>query len=118
VFGRGAGGFSGWSKAKAELDARIAEMRGGQALAPWTLHDLRRSISTALHERLSVAPHVVEVILGHVGGHRAGIAGVYNRALYLDERRRALARWGAHIIALLTGDPQKATVVDQHKKQQ
>jgi integrase len=28
VFGRGAGGFSGWSKAKAELDARIAKARG------------------------------------------------------------------------------------------
>ena len=27
VFGRGAGGFSGWSKAKAELDARIASAR-------------------------------------------------------------------------------------------
>jgi integrase len=101
VFGRGAGGFSGWSKAKAELDARIAQMRGGQALAPWTLHDLRRSISTALHERLSVAPHVVEVILGHISGHKAGVAGVYNRALYLDERRRALACWGEHVVGLV-----------------
>ena len=27
VFGRGAGGFSGWSKAKAELNARIAAAR-------------------------------------------------------------------------------------------
>ena len=66
VFGRGAGGFSGWSKSKVEFDTRIAQMRGGQALAPWTLHDLRRTISTALHERFGVAPHIVEVILGHV----------------------------------------------------
>ena len=27
VFGIGAGGFSGWSKAKSELDARIAQAR-------------------------------------------------------------------------------------------
>jgi integrase len=100
VFGRGAGPFSGWSRAKAELDVRIAEIRNGQALEPWTVHDLRRSISTWLHEH-GIAPHVVEVILGHVSGHKGGIAGVYNKALYLDERRRALARWGEHVMSLL-----------------
>jgi integrase len=105
VFGRGAGGFSGWSKSKIEFDTRIAQMRGGQALAPWTLHDLRRAISTALHERFGVAPHVVEMLLGHVSGHKGGVAGVYNKALYLDERRRALERWGEHMRELVIGEP-------------
>ena len=108
VFGRGAGGFSGWSKSKVEFDTRIAQMRGGQALAPWTLHDLRRTISTALHERFGVAPHIVEAILGHVSGHKAGVAGVYNKASYIDERRRALERWGEHVMALLIGEPTSA----------
>jgi integrase len=105
VFGRGAGGFSGWSKSKIEFDTRIAQMRGGQALASWTLHDLRRTISTALHERFRVAPHVVEVILGHVSGHKGGVAGVYNKALYLEERRRALERWGEYVTELAIGEP-------------
>jgi integrase len=97
VFGYGATGWQDWSGSKADLDARL-----GNAFE-WTPHDFRRSLSTALHERFGVPPHVVEAILGHVGGHRGGVAGVYNRAIYLEERRRALQRWGEHIEGLVTG---------------
>jgi len=110
VFGRGLRGFSGWSKSKVEFDTRIAQMRGGQALPPWTLHDLRRTISTALHERFGIAPHVVEVILGHVSGHKGGVAGVYNKALYIDERRRALERWGKQVMALVNSEPTSSQI--------
>ena len=108
VFGNGTG-YQNYSRGKAELDARIA--KAGHSLAHWTLHDFRRSVSTALHDRFGVSPHVVEVILGHAGGHKGGVAGVYNKALYLEERRRAMERWGAHIMGLVTGKPAKATVV-------
>jgi hypothetical protein len=70
-----------------------------------------------LHERFDVPPHVVEVILGHVGGHKSGVAGTYNKAIYLDERRRALERWGAHIMELVTGKRAKASVVDLRGRQ-
>ncbi len=93
VFGRGEGGFSGWSQCKGRLDAKLD-------LAPWTLHDARRSISTVLHEKFNVPPHVVEAILGHISGHRAGVAGTYNRALYLDQRREALEKYAGHIKGL------------------
>jgi integrase len=105
-------GYQNWSRGKVDLDARIVEANRGKALAPWTLHDFRRSVSTALHDRFGVPPHVVEVLLGHAGGHKAGVAGTYNKALYLEERRRGLERWGAHIIELVTGKPAKAKVVD------
>ena len=111
VFGNG-GGYQNWSRAKAELDARIAATNGGKRLEPWTLHDFRRSISTALHDRFGVLPHIVETLLGHAGGHKGGVAGTYNKALYLEERRRALQRWGAHIMELVTGEHVKAPVVD------
>jgi len=55
---------------------------------------------------------VVEEILGHVGGHKGGVAGTYNKAIYLEERRCALERWGAHIMELVTGKRVKAPVVD------
>jgi hypothetical protein len=29
---------------------------------------------------LGIAPRIVEAVLNHVSGHKAGIAGVYNRA--------------------------------------
>ena len=93
VFGRGKGGFSGWSQSKARLDARLG-------LEPWTLHDLRRSLSTIMHERLDVAPHVVESCLGHVSGHKAGVAGTYNKSQYLVQKREALERYADHIRGL------------------
>jgi integrase len=112
VFGARVGcGYQNFSRSKALLDERIARVNGGKKLEPWTLHDFRRSISTALHERFSVPPHVVEVLLGHAGGHKRGVSGIYNKALYIDDRRRALERWGAHLMALVTGKPVDATVV-------
>ena len=80
-----------WAVEKVALDKRIAEAQG-EPLAPWVVHDLRRAFSTALHDKLGVPPHVVEVLLGHVG-HQAGVAGTYNKAAYLTERERALSRW-------------------------
>jgi hypothetical protein len=56
-----------------------------------------------LHERFDVPPHIVETILGHVGGHKSGVGGVYNKALYLDQRRAALERWAAHVMQLAGG---------------
>jgi integrase len=107
VFGYGRGrGWQDWSGSKADLDVRIASARKGEGL-DWTLHDFRRSLSTALHERFNVLPHVVEAILGHVGGHKAGVAGIYNKALYFDERRRALDRWAAYIDAVVSSNPKE-----------
>jgi hypothetical protein len=52
-----------------------------------------------MNEELRIAPHVVESVVNHVSGAaRHGAAGVYNRALYLDERRRALQRWSRYVL--------------------
>jgi len=121
VFGRGVGGYSGWSKSKEELDARIAAARKEagikRPMPHWTLHDIRRSVVTHLvasrtrivetpsgpkEETWSFAqPHVVEMLVNHVSGRKTAIAGIYNKALYLDERRQALERWGQHFAALV-----------------
>jgi integrase len=87
-------GFSGWSKAKAELTARIAE--GGVTSLEWRLHDLRRTAATGMAE-LGVLPHIVEAVLNHVSRHKAGVAGVYNLARYEGEMRAALERWAEYI---------------------
>jgi integrase len=95
-------GFSGWSKSKAAMDARILAARkmvdaGAKPLSHWTVHDLRRTAATVMADQLGVLPHIVEAILNHVSGHRAGVAGVYNRARYQAEMREALERWGAYV---------------------
>jgi integrase len=55
----------------------------------WTLHDLRRTLATRLNE-LSIAPHVVEQLLGHSLG---GVMSIYNRSQYLPEKKAALDMW-------------------------
>ena len=98
--------LSGFSKAKRELDARIAALRtarGLPALSDWTAHDLRRTVVTMMNEKLAVPPHVVEAIVNHISGVKAGVAGVYNRALYLPERRAALNAWAEYVGRLETG---------------
>jgi integrase len=108
VFGRGDGGFRGWSHSKRLLDQRLAA--NGQTFPGWTLHDLRRTTSTRMHE-LGVAPHIVEACLNHQSGHKAGVAGTYNRARYTREKAVALTRWADYVLAVVDGRPVTDTVV-------
>ena len=87
--------FSGYSKSKARLDSRapLAE--------PWRLHDLRRSFVTHCADRLRIAPHVIEATVNHASGSKAGVAGIYNRAEYLDERRAALNAWAGFLLRVV-----------------
>jgi integrase len=96
VFGRA--GFKGWSKCKADLDQAV-----GDAVAPWRLHDCRRTTSTGMHDQLDIPPHIVEAVLNHVSGHKAGVAGTYNRARYDQQKAAALARWEEHVLAIVEG---------------
>jgi integrase len=87
LFGRR--GFSDWAVAKTKLDQRVG-------IAEWRLHDLRRSAATQMSE-LGVSPWIVEAVLNHQSGHKAGVAGIYNRAKHTDEMREALQRWADYI---------------------
>jgi integrase len=86
--------ISGWSRAKATLDAEVAMS------APWRLHDLRRTVATAL-QKLGVSLQVIEAVLGHVSGSRAGVVGTYQRYSFEAEKRTALDAWGAYVAALV-----------------
>ena len=101
--------FGSWGRAKERLDRKL-----GNDVAPWRLHDLRRLVSTTMHDKLGIQPHIVEHILGHVG-HQGGTAGVYNKADYLDERRRALEKWADHVEGIVTGKRPVAEVVRLRK---
>jgi integrase len=90
------GGFQGWSKSKAALDERVS-------IGSWRLHDIRRTVATRMAE-LGVQPHVIEAVLNHISGHKAGVAGVYNRSSYAAEKRAALDFWGKHVEALTVDD--------------
>ena len=109
LFGhRAADGFATWSNAKADLDRRL-----GDAVKGWRLHDLRRSAATKMAD-IGVEPHVVEACLNHYSGHRAGVAGVYNRARYEQATKLALVKWADHVLALAEGRARR-NVVSLHR---
>jgi integrase len=99
VFGEGEGAFAGYGKAKLGLDKRIG------APQPWRLHDLRRTCATVMADRLCVQPHIVEAALNHVSGHKAGVAGIYNRAVYAAEKAAALNLWADRVASIVRGSP-------------
>jgi integrase len=102
---------SGWSKIKRRLDAAMlavarAERGPDAAVREWRLHDLRRTCATEMAE-LGIPPHIIEVVLNHISGHKAGVAGVYNRAEHTAERKAALEIWATHVEALVAGPSAK-----------
>ncbi len=93
--------ISGISKAKVALDAAIAKQREGEPLPGWRIHDLRRTLATGL-QRLGVRFEVTEAVLNHVSGAKGGVAGIYQRHDWKEEKRSALDAWGRHVAAILT----------------
>jgi integrase len=104
---RGARPVSGFSKSKERLNRHMLDLfradlaEAGQdpdraTIDDWILHDLRRTAATGM-ARLNVAPHTVDRILNHVSGSIRGVAAIYNRHAYLDERRAALEAWSRHV---------------------
>ena len=77
-------------------------------MPPWVIHDFRRSVATGL-QRQGARLEVIEAVLGHVSGTRAGIVGTYQRHRFRDEARAALEAWGSHVEGLVAG--RQATVV-------
>jgi len=106
---------SGWSKYKSRLDAKmlaIAKLEAEEAdadadrisIPPWRLHDLRRTCASGM-ARLGQPVHAVEALLNHKSGVVSGIAAVYIRHDFHEEKCKAMRTWDAYIDALVTGVP-------------
>jgi integrase len=81
---------SGFSKMKRILDGFVAER---MKVAPWTLHDIRRSAATGMAE-LGVEQGVFERVLGH---RISGVTAVYNRFDYFEPKKAALQLWADYV---------------------
>jgi len=96
---------SGFSGSKRRLDKAIGVLLKDKdyspALAPWRYHDLRRTVATGL-QRLGVRFEVTESVLNHVGTSKGGVAGIYQRHDWADEKRAAVTAWAGHLNTLLT----------------
>jgi integrase len=108
----GAKPFSGFSKAKKELDRTIAKIRKAEGRAPmkqWQLHDLRRT-GRSLMSRAKVDADHAERCMGHLIG---GVRETYDRYEYLDEKRKAFEAL-AGLVALIL-DPPADNVVKMER---
>lgn len=99
--------ISDYSSSKARLDAVMLGLAKADAeragrdpkavtLKPWRLHDLRRTASTGM-ARLGFPVHVTEAVLNHRSGTISGVAAIYNRYAYLEEKRAALEAWASAV---------------------
>lgn len=99
---------TGWSKCKERMDAAILKMKREEAEArgedaskvqpmnDWRFHDLRRTAATFMaSNQIKVLPHVIEAVLNHKSGAVKGVAGIYNRYQYFEEKLEALTKWEA-----------------------
>ena len=92
--------YAGHHKAKSRLDEQL------QFNEAWRLHDIRRTVATGM-AALGITAPVVESILNHRTGSRAGVAGVYNRHSYADEMELALIAWGRFIVDVVAVDKRR-----------
>jgi integrase len=99
LFGQRSHGFTAWYDGKPALDKR-------SGVANWVVHDIRRTVATRMAD-LGVQPHIIEVVLNHYSGHRAGVAGTYNKSPYANEVRNALASWHDHLRTIIAGGARK-----------
>jgi integrase len=97
---------SGWSKAKIKLDRIIAEQAAKAAdepldlqrhsLRPWRIHDIRRSVSTALRDaQIMGAGRVERLVVSKILNHsEGGTTQIYDRYSADPEQMAALIAWG------------------------
>jgi integrase len=93
-WGRGGRPISGWSKRLPP----VYELTAAAGMAPWTPHDLRRTMRTGLG-RLGVDRDVSELLLNHAISDE--LAAIYDRGDYWQKRVEAAARWADHVMQLV-----------------
>jgi integrase len=95
---RGSGHFRAYSDGK--------DIIGGT----WTLHDLRRT-ARSLMSRAGVRSDIAERVLGH---EQPGVAGVYDRHTYLEEKAEALTKLAALVRDIV--NPPPANVINMSQR--
>lgn len=97
--------ISGFSKAKRSLDEAIAKTSDKVSLPDWRIHDIRRTVATGF-QRLGIRFEVTEAVLNHVSGAKGGIAGIYQRHDWKEEKRSALDAWARHVASIIAPTEQ------------
>ena len=101
--------FDGWLKGKVALGKKIVDILNpnvNQKPNSFTLrklHDLRRAYAANL-QRLDVKLEIIEALLDHVSGTRAGMVGVYQRRRHEVEMREAVTTYEAWFTKVIASE--------------
>jgi integrase len=80
---------------KTRLPREIIAQTGSALSAPFTSHDLRRTVATRLGESLGVGgEQLIKKVLGHSDG---SVTAIYNRYGYVKEMRAGLEAWAREL---------------------
>lgn len=96
----GSGPLVSFNHGKTRLQTIMGHIPGTEELVTWTPHDLRRTAASKMAQ-LNVQPHIIEKVINHQPASIRGVAAVYNRHQYLNERREALDKLGDHVAQLV-----------------
>ena len=107
------GGLGAFGRMKSAIDKRISE--DGKRLPEWRFHDFRRSGVTAL-AGMGFPPHVCDRLLNHITGSIQGVAAIYQRHEFLQERRAALEAWASLILTSAEGKAAVSNVVELRRE--
>lgn len=114
---------SGFTRAKQRLDRAMFEaLNKGRSddaepmqIPAFTIHDLRRTAASGM-AALRFPPHIVEAVLNHKSGTRRGVAGVYNRHDYQEEKRAALNAWARYVMQLVEGKAENVVPISEARR--
>jgi integrase len=95
------------------LAASAKELRLPAITKPWTPHDLRRTVRTALTGWCGVSPDTAERVLNHAMG---GLREVYDHADYRPHVATALQRWDQELGAILKGKASTVIPLSRSKR--
>ena len=87
---------NGFSNGAPRLLRIMGQISKVEPFPHFTIHDIRRTVATGM-QRLGVQLPVTEAVLNHISGSRSGIAAVYQRHDYFEEKRAALSMWAAEV---------------------
>jgi integrase len=107
---------NGFSKAKTLFDKAILKALQtddvNAKLPDFVIHDLRRTVRTALSAIPNISDLVRELVIGHT---RPGLHKVYDQYAYLDEKRFALDAWAARLRTIIEPTPGNLVSVERSR---
>jgi integrase len=83
---------------RGSLSQYLSRDKNYLGLPRWTPHDLRRTARTEM-PRIGIIDEHAEAVLAH---KKPGMAGIYNKYAYVEEKKEALIKWETELLRIVS----------------